>query len=792
MSDDLERFYPELNGRIALEHYHRYLLARDHVSGQRVLDVACGEGYGSVIMASVASSVVGMDIDSATIAAAQKRYNDAGPIEFVIGDCRSLPFPDASFDAVVSFETIEHIRDHETFLAEIKRVLVPGGLLLMSTPNTTKYAQDVQNPYHLRELNEDQFRALLSTSFTHTRLYGQRFVLPSLIWPIDDAAAHSGRTQLRLCRRSDQDAAALSVDEPRYFIALCSDRALGATGEPQLYLDTQDDLWLEHERVMRWASSVHNDTAALRERLEISQRDLAVAAKAMAEVEVAQAARSAALTSASEKVQSLSLALEKSKVELESSIKLRSTLQAEMEANAQRLAEQAAELDALKAEAVRSVGEREQTLEQLRALHEELDNQTAKASRTAAQLSSVRSQLSSERIDSELRRVELERWSDAARRNEQALNEMHEAARIVAMRRSVVDELGAASANFRRSFPPGIPPYSVYRGHLVGQSRTAPRRRLSWVERRRIEHRIVFDREWYLLQNPDVAESGADPLEHFLRHGIQEERDPNSLFSAAWYRSRAPERLGDMPAYAHFLADPARRAWPQHPLFDAQFYVITNADLHLDLAGALDHFVSQGASELRDPHPLLSMRRLAGQSGFEVSRNILADYLCHAENYGASPSPLFDGNSYLLENPELGAILVNPLLHYCATGWREGRNPHRLFAGDWYLAGNPDVLRAGMNPLEHYVVAGADEGRRPHPLFDPDFYIERLSDRAVGRRRALTNYIDSGAAEARETTRMITVEQMRGITPGWAQNTLDPITAFVRFCLLYTSDAADD
>src|ERR1700675_1723025 len=101
-----ERFLPACPGEIAYEHWHRYAFARRFVAGKRVLDAASGEGYGSALLGQAAASVVGVDIDRPTVAHASTRYGDGARVRFVEGSCTELPLPDASFDVIVSFETI--------------------------------------------------------------------------------------------------------------------------------------------------------------------------------------------------------------------------------------------------------------------------------------------------------------------------------------------------------------------------------------------------------------------------------------------------------------------------------------------------------------------------------------------------------------------------------------------------------------------------------------------------------------------------------------------------------------
>lgn len=184
-----ERFTPEISGQIAFEHLHRYHFARALVAGKAVLDVACGEGYGSDILAQSAASVVGVDIAEDAVSHARARYG-SDKLVFVAASAAQLPFADAQFDVVVSFETIEHHDQHEAMISEIRRVLRPGGLLVISSPNKLHYSIEpgYTNPYHVKELFREEFRALIGRYFPNSRLFGQRVVHGSVLISSEDAA----------------------------------------------------------------------------------------------------------------------------------------------------------------------------------------------------------------------------------------------------------------------------------------------------------------------------------------------------------------------------------------------------------------------------------------------------------------------------------------------------------------------------------------------------------------------------------------------------------------------------
>jgi GT2 family glycosyltransferase/2-polyprenyl-3-methyl-5-hydroxy-6-metoxy-1,4-benzoquinol methylase len=181
-----ERFVPAVEGDIKLEHVHRYLAVRNMARGKRVLDIACGEGYGSKILAAEALSIVGVDVDEAAVRHAAATYTDAN-IRFLHGDIVAIPLQDASVDLVVSFETLEHLTDHRTMMLEIKRVLAPGGVLVVSSPDKREYSDlpNYRNPYHRRELYLSEFRTLLAAHFAHHVLYGQRVHYASVLAPAE-------------------------------------------------------------------------------------------------------------------------------------------------------------------------------------------------------------------------------------------------------------------------------------------------------------------------------------------------------------------------------------------------------------------------------------------------------------------------------------------------------------------------------------------------------------------------------------------------------------------------------
>lgn len=168
-----ERMIPE--GADALtfwEHIYRYRFALRFVKDKRVLDIACGEGYGSAALRqSKAKMVIGIDISEQTCLHARRRYG----LDVLQADAQTIPLADRSVDVVISFETIEHLPDPHKFLDECVRVLSPHGMLIISTPVRDTYRSTGRSSaFHCSELSEAELVAMLRARFSKIRLYSQQ------------------------------------------------------------------------------------------------------------------------------------------------------------------------------------------------------------------------------------------------------------------------------------------------------------------------------------------------------------------------------------------------------------------------------------------------------------------------------------------------------------------------------------------------------------------------------------------------------------------------------------------
>jgi SAM-dependent methyltransferase len=163
-------------------HLNRYRFAAAYAAGKDVLDIACGVGYGSrYLLDHGAASVTGGDISPDAIEYAKRRYATSRT-SFTVMSADDIPLSSSSMDCAVSMETIEHVPDAERFLAELRRVLRPGGTLLISTPNRATYGsgRDVpDNRFHTHEYNLEEFRALLGAHFEQVTVFAQRRLVRS-------------------------------------------------------------------------------------------------------------------------------------------------------------------------------------------------------------------------------------------------------------------------------------------------------------------------------------------------------------------------------------------------------------------------------------------------------------------------------------------------------------------------------------------------------------------------------------------------------------------------------------
>ena len=217
-----------------------------------------------------------------------------------------------------------------------------------------------------------------------------------------------------------------------------------------------------------------------------------------------------------------------------------------------------------------------------------------------------------------------------------------------------------------------------------------------------------FDRNWYLVRNPDVARVGIDPLAHYLRYGESEGRHPSPWFDPAWYRD-AYEVPVDQSALEHFLT---RRTTGRFLPSTALYLVPRSPPWRDDPAAGIDpfdHYLSDMTVPERELLPDLALLQSSG----------LIDSMYHRIN----PMDRYEAE-------------LDPVLHYCRFGWRRRLRPNTAFDPDLVRGDQSAGRAARINPLTHYILEGEPANRRPVPWFDPAWYRSRPTTCRSGRWRS--------------------------------------------------------
>jgi 2-polyprenyl-3-methyl-5-hydroxy-6-metoxy-1,4-benzoquinol methylase len=263
-----ERFDPreETGTLIDSEHRGRYHWASQMVAGKEVLDAGCGVGYGIEILAAAgAAAVSGADLDPGAVATSRERVGERAAA-IVEADLRELPFEDESFDSVVCFETIEHIEGAERALAEMRRVLRPDGVVVVSSPNPDVYIEG--NEHHVHEFRPEELAATVGAHFSQVAEYRQDAWLGTTI---ESASAESalGKT----LRTSDR-----SAEAPTYGIVVGSDSALPELASLAAFGNSFDLRWWSEQ-----LAASKGETVAAREREAQTQKRLEETATSLLE-----------------------------------------------------------------------------------------------------------------------------------------------------------------------------------------------------------------------------------------------------------------------------------------------------------------------------------------------------------------------------------------------------------------------------------------------------------------------------------------------------------------------------
>ncbi len=240
------------------EHISRYLFAARLCRFKKVIDLGCGNGYGAAELAQKAESVVGVDVSEEAILEAKQQYG-AENLNFEVASLEQLPFADASFQLAVCFEVIEHLTNYRALLSEARRVLEPGGQLVISTPNIAFYAESRKlhgpNPFHEHEFSYEEFREVLGEFFEHQTFFVQNHASGLVFLPLERGTG----TELRL------EGGIPTPEEAHFFIAVCAAKPMMG-GPSFVYVPTSANVLREREHhIQRLEAELHTKNSWLEE-----------------------------------------------------------------------------------------------------------------------------------------------------------------------------------------------------------------------------------------------------------------------------------------------------------------------------------------------------------------------------------------------------------------------------------------------------------------------------------------------------------------------------------------------
>jgi SAM-dependent methyltransferase len=213
-----ERVIPgQVDPDLMNEHLARYAFAARLARGKRVLDAGSGAGYGSAELAKSAAMVLGVDRSAEAVHFAWENYRLPN-LRFAQASVAALPLADAAFDLVVAFEVIEHLEQWHEFLLEVRRVLVPTGQFIVSTPNKLYYAETREqagpNPFHHHEFEFAEFRSELAAVFPHISLFLENHVEGVVFQPVEASETAEVRCE----------GAEAVPGNSHFFVAVCAHR----------------------------------------------------------------------------------------------------------------------------------------------------------------------------------------------------------------------------------------------------------------------------------------------------------------------------------------------------------------------------------------------------------------------------------------------------------------------------------------------------------------------------------------------------------------------------------------
>ncbi len=530
------------------EHLQRYYFAAQFAAGREILDLGSGEGYGADILAVVATQVTGIDISPEAVEWALQKYRRPN-LRYACGSATDIPISGKSiFDLVVCFEMIEHIGDQQALLREVKRLLKPGGLLIVSTPNKAVYTDEPQyhNPFHVRELYIPDFQRLIESFFPYASYMGQRVHPAAAMWPMGGSTARANEIIVESTREGFARVEP-TRKSPMYVLALASQEPLAVEIQKKVssyffLLDISDALvkrmWEDAQK-----ESKKGEAGLLAEIRKLSD-------------EVARE--------------------ERERRRLEGQV-------AEREG-------QIVSVNAAMANLNQALAEREGTISGL------LQSRSWKVTRPLRFIvESLRSAMPNVG-----RRLRLAREWWMIRRSglfdsKSYLKNNRDAASF--RWGPLWHYLLFEAIEGHDPHPLFCTSFYLHNNRDVAKAGVNPL--YHYLRRGAAEGRDphpLFDSSYYLEQYPDVAKAGVNPLVHYLKHGAYEGRDPHPNFDSSYYLEQNPDVAGErLNPLAHYVGPGIAEGRDPNPFFDTSGYLEQNPQVALRGADAFVHYLAHSA-----------------------------------------------------------------------------------------------------------------------------------------------------------------------------------------------------
>lgn len=265
---------------------------------------------------------------------------------------------------------------------------------------------------------------------------------------------------------------------------------------------------------------------------------------------------------------------------------------------------------------------------------------------------------------------------------------------------------------------------------------------------RKIKKSGIFDPEFYLESNPDVAKENKHPLVHYFREGWREGRSPHLLFDIGYYFKQIDDEIKErqIEPILHFITEGWLKGKKPSPYFDPLYYVNTNKDFDFSKLNPLSHFILRGCRDNKNLlHPYLNLQFYAQKYPDVVSSGMdpLKHYIKIGRKEKRQPGVFFDVSWYLDRTPILHELANNILLHHNTHGIKEGKSPVPVFDPAFFMATYAGKLNAEEDLLLQYLAIGEKSDLRPSVWFDPAFYRQNYLG-GVSTTSCLGHYLSEG------------------------------------------------